>query len=428
MKVFVEDIFAGMELTESDWSRDFEVKDDDESQERTFEVVEGSLNVSHPSLEGLDDPFSAEPNEINNLRIVANFQPTNDMTGFFTFQVRAVDEGDNEAFADAQVVIIATENQIFLTFNNPIDYVTQYDAEIKEVFDSVFPYDYTRDDISSAGGESGTASKIDQTVIRCHFLDIESVPVLNSVVNAEYLTHYDNITVGLAQFALVLDQEDGFSYVGQNTGDDNELGISVLSIVLIIATIILAIMLTFTGITYCIRVTSLERRVKALGAGANSTSKEAGMDKVGIEQNVPGTNIHAAAGANPMWNIEQDGGVENPISKQGHGMGGWAKPNPLFDDGDRSSNESGDDEFVGVEDQDDFHGYAGKNQIDPSEDSNSNYYMTSDDDDEEVHRKKSRPLEISSYLRPALEGAFAGNNGAGVGGGNPLYQSDEEEA
>ena len=47
----------------------------------------------------------------------------------------------------------------------------------------------------------------------------------------------------------------------------------------------------------------------------------------------------------------------------GNGIGGWAKPNPLFDDGDRSSNESGDDEFVGVEDQDDFHGYAGKNVI-----------------------------------------------------------------
>ena len=81
MKVFVEDIFAGMELTESDWSRDFEVKDDDESQERTFEVVEGSLNVSHPSLEGLDDPFSAEPNGevalivliINHLSIVFFF-------------------------------------------------------------------------------------------------------------------------------------------------------------------------------------------------------------------------------------------------------------------------------------------------------------------------------------------------------------------
>ena len=84
-------------------------------------------------------------------------------------------------------------------------------------------------------------------------------------------------------------------------------------------------------------------------------------------------------------------------------------------------------------------------QIDPSEDSSSAYNMTSDDD-EEVYRKKSRPLEISSYLRPgtirakfqypreditrrkfaALDGAFPGNNGAG--GGNPLYQSDEEEA
>ena len=62
MKVFVEDIFAGMELTESDWSRDFEVEDPDVSQDRTYEVVEGSLNVSHPSLEGIEEPFSAKPN------------------------------------------------------------------------------------------------------------------------------------------------------------------------------------------------------------------------------------------------------------------------------------------------------------------------------------------------------------------------------
>ena len=41
----------------------------------------------------------------------------------------------------------------------------------------------------------------------------------------------------------------------------------------------------------------LERRVKALGADADDTSKEkGGLDKLGIEQNVPGTNMHAAAG------------------------------------------------------------------------------------------------------------------------------------
>ena len=61
---------------------------------------------------------------------MANFQPTNDMTGFFTFQVRVVDGGGNDAIADAQVVIIAKENQIFLTFNNPIQQVTQYDMEV----------------------------------------------------------------------------------------------------------------------------------------------------------------------------------------------------------------------------------------------------------------------------------------------------------
>ena len=108
-----------------------------------------------------------------------------------------------------------------------------------------------------------------------------------------------------------------------------------------------------------------------MGADANDTARENGIDKVGIEQNVPGTNIHAAAGkttdrcrksfwkegrcnlmhmqrpvkmvfrfcqitptlpalmrqvhpdlvfvsgANPIWNIEQEVGVENPISRQG---------------------------------------------------------------------------------------------------------------
>ena len=83
---------------------------------------------------------------------MANFQPANDMSGFFMFQVRVKDKGKvyiiidssnlelcghshsfsggNEAFADTQIVIIATENQIFLTFNNPIEYVTTYDKEV----------------------------------------------------------------------------------------------------------------------------------------------------------------------------------------------------------------------------------------------------------------------------------------------------------
>ena len=47
---------------ESDWSRDFVVMDEDNSQKRTFNVVEGSLNVSDPSIADLVDPFSTEAN------------------------------------------------------------------------------------------------------------------------------------------------------------------------------------------------------------------------------------------------------------------------------------------------------------------------------------------------------------------------------
>ena len=31
------------------------------------------------------------------------------------------------------------------------------------------------------------------------------------------MTHYDEITIGLAQYSLVLDRDDGFSYPGQGT-------------------------------------------------------------------------------------------------------------------------------------------------------------------------------------------------------------------
>ena len=64
MKVFVEELYAGMEIAESEWYRDFKVEDPDDQdpKDRTFEIVPNSLEVSHPSLESLEDPFSAIPN------------------------------------------------------------------------------------------------------------------------------------------------------------------------------------------------------------------------------------------------------------------------------------------------------------------------------------------------------------------------------
>ena len=64
MKVFKEELYAGMEITESEWYRDFEIDDPDvqDPKDRTFEIVADSLEVSDPSLESLEDPFSAKAN------------------------------------------------------------------------------------------------------------------------------------------------------------------------------------------------------------------------------------------------------------------------------------------------------------------------------------------------------------------------------
>ena len=64
MKVFKEELYAGMEITESEWYRDFEVEDpdDQDAKERIFEIVPDSLEASHPSLESLEDPFNATTN------------------------------------------------------------------------------------------------------------------------------------------------------------------------------------------------------------------------------------------------------------------------------------------------------------------------------------------------------------------------------
>ncbi len=59
---------------------------------------------------------------------------------------------------------------------------------------------------------------------------------------------------------------------------------------------------------------SLERRVRALNA-TTFGSKDSGLNRAGAfgggggggEDMMPGTNVHATAGANPIWTVEEDG-------------------------------------------------------------------------------------------------------------------------
>ena len=99
-KIFVDaPLSAGMELTESDWSRDFDVTDQDVSQKRSFNIVEGSLNVSSPSLGDLVDPFSAEPNgRLSLLNVNASVMNHISILNLYIRNLRSEDCGQLRAF------------------------------------------------------------------------------------------------------------------------------------------------------------------------------------------------------------------------------------------------------------------------------------------------------------------------------------------
>ena len=72
---------------------------------------------------------------------------------------------------------------------------------------------------------------------------------------------------------------------------------------------------------------------------------------------MPGTNLYAARGDNPLWDPDEE--------QKPNGLN--QKANPVYKIDDRqfeATDSSSDDEFVGVEDQDDFKGY--KNRYDVS--------------------------------------------------------------
>ena len=71
---------------------------------------------------------------------------------------------------------------------------------------------------------------------------------------------------------------------------------------------------------------------------------------------MPGTNLYASRGDNPLWDPDEEQ-KPNGLNK---------KANPVYKTDDRefeATDSSSDDEFVGVEDQDDFKGYKDRYDV-----------------------------------------------------------------
>ena len=80
-----------------------------------------------------------------------------------------------------KIVMIALENKVVLTFNNPVAFVETKEAVIKATFEEYFPGWMFTDD-STREAETTTSRAI-STIMDCHFVDeVTYEPILNTQV------------------------------------------------------------------------------------------------------------------------------------------------------------------------------------------------------------------------------------------------------
>ena len=149
--------------------------------------------------------------------------------------------------------MIALENKVSLTFNNPVSFVETKDPEIKATFERYFPgWNFTDDSTREA---ENSATRALSTIMDCHFVETATYePILNTRVKGQYDLVFTPLSRDLQAEGLILDPNNGID-VGQN--NDIEITTETLpiaSIVLIITTSILGIMFVFLVIAYYIRV------------------------------------------------------------------------------------------------------------------------------------------------------------------------------
>ena len=93
----------------------------------------------------------------------------------------SVFSADHVTQIPVKIVMIAVENKVALTFNNPVSFVETKEEEIKNIFEIHFPgWMFTDDSTREAETELTRATV---TIMDCHFVDIDSYePILNTQV------------------------------------------------------------------------------------------------------------------------------------------------------------------------------------------------------------------------------------------------------
>jgi len=336
---------------------------------------------------------------IYSIEVLLNFVPSGEMKGFFSIEITASDQDDQKSSTEIEIVMIALENVCEFSFSNSLSVIESKQEELISVFNGVFPYAFVIDRIS-ADTNPTRAVKEDvsgNTIVRSHFVNsTTNQPILMWDAWVEFDRNLKQLLKDLATIEVSLRQ------FGTNFNPNNGSDVPIGTIILIISTVLFGLMFGFLLTAYCIRTNNLERKVKAMETVAEVETKDSKNDKIiltALQENVPGSNEFADEGANPIWQVAMESNDYDDEFK--------------FDDNESVS--SGDSILIGVEEQTDFTNYK---DIDV---------------DMDLYSKVSRPYKtLDSYQAPPNEdGLFTMSGGIGGvsgGGGNPLYDSDEDQA
>ncbi|XP_038217094.1 protocadherin Fat 1-like [Zerene cesonia] len=223
-----------------------------------------------------------------------NMQPTASMHGAFRFSVRAVDPAGAYDTAEVRIYLISSQNRVFFIFVNTLEQVEAKVDFIANTFSVGFQMTCHIDQVLPAADEHNVA-RSDVSEVWAHFLR-DDEPVHTDVIetlrsDTQLLT---SIQRTLSTELLVLQD--------LVTGDSPTLSADSSALLVLVlgalaAALALLCLLLLAGFVY--RTRTLNRQLRALSM-TKYGSAESALNRAGLA--APGTNKHAAAGSNPVWN------------------------------------------------------------------------------------------------------------------------------
>ncbi|GLG99424.1 Protein dachsous [Gryllus bimaculatus] len=326
---FLQEVFPGVFSVDHEQGThilDLKAEDPDTNDELNFVIIPGTMEASTESLK----PFENNAFSVNlkTGAITLNFSPGGrQLDGYFSFDVKVYDKlGDIHGHRDTasvKVYVVSGTHQMIFFFFNPVDVVEAKQDDMEKEFSRVLGYTCTVDKVRRASADN----VIETSEVVSYFLnEKDNSPVPREKIEEEFLKTNTNSELYQAM------QDLSLSFRGYNNADSEKERGSYMTIVLAAVCAVLAVLVVVFSLAFVVRTRTLKNRLEKL------TNKKFGSQDSGLNRDsmaVPGTNVHALEGSNPVWNHDIDRSFDN------------------------MSESSGDSDLIGIEDSPEFNDQEG---------------------------------------------------------------------